>query len=95
MRLHEQGRGKKLVGTWQEINNHKGALIFKSDYNGEAYWPDEAGAQQGSAMKWQILKGQNKVSVITPPGPVIFDIKGNRLIAPNGVVLVKVKQAEG
>lgn len=82
---------KQLVGTWQEINNPKGALIFNSDHNGHAYWPDETGAQQGSAMRWQLVKNQNKVSVITPPGPVDFEIRDNRLVSPNGVVLTKVK----
>jgi len=82
---------KKVVGKWQEVNNPKGSLLFNSDHSGHAYWPDEKGAQQESAMRWQLLKNENKVSVITPPGPVIFEIKGNRLVAPNGVVLNKVK----
>ena len=82
---------KKIVGKWQEVNNPKGALLFKSDHSGQAFWPDESGAQQGSAMNWEILKNENKVSVITPPGPVNFTIQGDRLIAPNGVILTKVK----
>lgn len=82
---------KKLLGRWQETSNPKGALIFASDHSGRAYWPDEAGAQQGSAMKWELLKGGDRVAVITPPGPVYFEIKADKLVAPNGVVLTKVK----
>jgi hypothetical protein len=80
-----------LVGTWQEINNPKGKLVFRSDHTGLAYWPDQAGNQEASEMKWQLLKGGSKVSVITPPGPVDFEIKPDRLIAPNGVILHRVK----
>jgi len=82
---------KKVVGKWQEINNPKGSLLFNRDHSGQAFWPDEKGAQQGSAMRWQLLKNENKVSVITPPGPVIFEIKGDQLVAPNGVILTKIK----
>jgi hypothetical protein len=82
---------KRIIGTWQEVNNPKGALIFKSDHNGQAYWPDENGAQQASDMKWELIENGAKVSVITPPGPVIFEIKDNRLIAPNGVVLTRLR----
>jgi hypothetical protein len=82
---------KKLVGRWQEKGNPKGMLEFSKDHTGRAFWPGDSGEQQGSAMKWQILKGENKVSVITPPGPVNFEIKTDRLVAPNGVVLFKVK----
>lgn len=82
---------KKLVGKWQELNNPKGVLIFFRGHKGEAYWPDEGGAQQMSTMRWEMVKKENKVSVITPPGPVVFEIKDNRLLAPNGVILTKVK----
>jgi len=82
---------KIIVGKWQEVNNPKGALLFNSDHSGQAYWPDEKGAQQSSEMKWQLLKNENKVSVITPPGPVIFEVKGNQLVAPNGVLLTRIK----
>jgi hypothetical protein len=82
---------KKVVGTWQENGNPKGRLEFFSDHNGRAYWPGDSGEQQSSPMKWQILKGENKVSVITPPGPVNFEIKPDLLVAPNGVELTKVK----
>ena len=82
---------KKLVGKWQETGNPKGMLVFNSDHTGLAYWPGDSGEQQGSVMKWQILKGENKVSVITPPGPVNFEIKPDRLISPNGLMLTKVK----
>ena len=81
---------KQLVGKWQEKGNPNGVLEFSSDHTGLAYWP-VSGGQQMSVMKWQILKGENKVSVITPPGPVNFEIKPDRLVAPNGVVLSKVK----
>lgn len=82
---------KRLVGRWQETGNSKGALEFFSDHTGRAYWPDEAGRQQAEAMKWGVLKGKNMVSVITPPGPVNFEIKPDRLLAPNGAVLTKLK----
>jgi hypothetical protein len=82
---------KKIVGTWQEINNPKGKLEFHSDHTGLAYWPDQSARQESSDMKWKILDGGNKVSVITPPGPVDFEIKPDRLVAPNGVVLTKIK----
>lgn len=82
---------KKLVGKWQETTNPKGALEFYRNHTGLAFWPGDKGEQQSSAMKWVILKGENKVSVITPPGPVNFEIKSDRLVSPNGVVLVKVK----
>jgi hypothetical protein len=82
---------KKIVGKWQEVNNPKGTLIFDSDHKGQAFWPGDKGEQQGSPMTWKYLKDENKVSVITPPGPVNFEIKGDRLIAPNGLVLTKVQ----
>jgi hypothetical protein len=82
---------KKLVGVWQDVNNPKGRLEFSSNHTGQAYWPGATGEQQSSAMKWKLLKKENKVSVITPPGPVDFEIKPDRLLAPNGVVLYKVK----
>jgi hypothetical protein len=82
---------KKIVGTWQDINNPKGKLEFRSDHTGLAYWPDQSGKQETSEMKWKILKGENRVSVITPPGPVNFEIRSDRLVAPNGVVLNRVK----
>jgi hypothetical protein len=82
---------KKLVGKWQEKGNPKGSLEFSGNHTGRAYWPGDSGEQQSSPMKWAILKGENKVSVITPPGPVNFEIKSDRLVAPNGVVLTKVK----
>ena len=82
---------KKIVGIWQETGNPKGRLEFSSDHSGRAFWPGDSGEQQSSPMKWKILKGENKVSVITPPGPVDFEIKPDRLVAPNGVVLSKVK----
>lgn len=82
---------KRLVGRWQEIGNPKGMLEFFSDHTGRAYWPDEAGRQNGEAMKWVIIEAGSKVSIITPPGPVNFDIKPDRLVAPNGVILTKVK----
>ncbi len=66
-------------------------LEFSSDHTGRAFWPNEVGKQESSAMKWQVLKGESRVAVITPPGPVIFEIKSDRLVAPNGVVLTKVK----
>jgi len=82
---------RKLVGTWQESNNPMGLLLFRADHTGRAYWPSEAGRQESEEMRWEILKGEDKVSVITPPGPVYFEIKGDRLVSPNGVVLKKVK----
>lgn len=82
---------KKIVGTWQELNNPKGKLEFRSDHSGFAYWPDQSGRQEHSAMNWKVLKGENKVSVITPPGPVDFTIMDDRLIAPNGVILTRIK----
>jgi len=82
---------KKIVGRWQEKGNPKGRMEFFSDHTGRAYWPGESREQQSSPMKWQIIKGENKVSVITPPGPVNFEIKKDRLVAPNGVELTKVK----
>jgi hypothetical protein len=82
---------KKIVGRWQEINNPKGRLEFFSDHSGRAFWPGDSGEQQSSPMKWKLLRGENKVSVITPPGPVDFEIKPDQLVAPNGVVLTRVK----
>lgn len=82
---------KKLVGVWQETANPMGVLEFRSDHTGRAYWPGDSGKQEISEMKWVILKKENKVSVITPPGPVNFEIKPDRLVSPNGVVLIKVK----
>jgi hypothetical protein len=82
---------KKVVGRWQEQGNPKGRLEFFSDHTGRAYWPNDSGQQEGSPMTWKILKGENRVSVITPPGPVDFEIKSDRLVAPNGVVLSRVK----
>jgi len=82
---------KKLVGRWQETTNPLGTLIFSSDHTGWAYWPNDSGKQERSPMKWEILKGEKMVSVITPPGPVNFEIRPDRLVAPNGVELVKVK----
>jgi hypothetical protein len=82
---------KKLVGRWQETTNPKGALEFYKNHTGRAYWPGESGKQETSAMKWQILAGENKVSVITPPGPVNFEITTNGLVSPNGLLLTKVK----
>jgi len=82
---------KRIVGTWQELNNPKGKLVFRNDHTGLAYWPDQAGKQESSEMQWRILKGENRVSVITPPGPVNFEIKPDQLVAPNGTILKKVK----
>lgn len=82
---------KKIVGTWQEINNPKGKLEFRSDHTGLAFWPDQTGKQESSEMKWELLDSGNRVSVITPPGPVNFEVKPDRLLAPNGVILTKVK----
>ena len=82
---------KKLVGTWQETGNPLGVLIFRKDHTGRAFWPNAAGKQESEEMKWILLKRENKVSVITPPGPVNFDIKPDRLVSPNGVVLTKIK----
>jgi len=82
---------KKLVGTWQETSNPLGVLIFRKDHTGRAFWPNEAGKQESDEMKWVLLKGENKVSVITSPGPVNFDIKEDSLVSPNGVVLKKMK----
>jgi hypothetical protein len=82
---------KKLIGKWQEINNPMGGLEFRSDHTGNAFWPDESGRQQSSAMKWELIKGESKVSIMTPPGPLIFEIKPDKIIAPNGVALSKVK----
>lgn len=82
---------KKIVGTWQEIGNPKGKLEFRNDHTGLAYWPDQAGKQESSEMKWKILEGENRVSVITPPGPVNFEIRPDQLVAPNGTILKKVK----
>jgi hypothetical protein len=81
---------KNLVGRWKEVGNPKGAMEFFSDHTGRAYWPDEAGRQQSEKMEW-ILKGNHVVSIVTPPGPVNFEIKSDRLVAPNGVVLTKLK----
>lgn len=83
------GREKSIVGVWQEINNPKGRLDFRKDHTGVAYWPDENGKQESSAMKWKLTDGT--VSVITPPGPVDFSLKANQLIAPNGLVLTKIQ----
>lgn len=82
---------KNLVGTWQEANNPKGKLEFRSDHSGRAYWPDEFGRQAGSDMKWELVKGADKVAVITAPGAVNFEIKRDSLVAPNGVVLTRIK----
>jgi hypothetical protein len=82
---------KKIVGKWQEVGNPMGRLVFSKDHTGQAYWPSDKGMQESSAMTWKIMKGENKVSVITPPGPVDFEIKPDKLVAPNGVVLTKVK----
>ena len=81
----------ELIGRWQEVGNPMGALEFSKDHTGRAYWPDAKGQQQIESMRWTILKGENKVSVITPPGPVNFTIKNDRLVAPNGAELTKVK----
>lgn len=86
-----ENQEKNLVGRWQETANPLGVLVFHNDHTGMAYWPNEAGKQESSPMQWTILKGGNKVSVITPPGPVDFEIKPDRLVSPNGVVLVKAK----
>ncbi|NVN97898.1 MAG: hypothetical protein HXX17_01150 [Geobacteraceae bacterium] len=83
---------KSIIGTWQELNNPLGKLEFNKDHSGIAYWPNEVGVQESSVMKWKVLKKENMVSVITPPGPVNFTIKQDRLISPNGVVLIKVKE---
>lgn len=82
---------RNLVGTWQETKNAMGLLVFRADHTGRAYWPNEAGRQESEEMRWEILKGENKVSVITPPGPVLFEISPDSLVSPNGVVLKKVK----
>lgn len=82
---------KNIIGTWQELNNPKGRLEFRKDHTGLAFWPGDTGSQESSEMRWVILKKENMVSVITPPGPVNFTIKSNNLIAPNGVVLTKIK----
>jgi len=82
---------RKLVGTWQEKNNPMGLLVFRADHTGRAYWPSEAGRQASEEMRWEVIKGENKVSVITPPGPVHFEIKSDSLVSPNGVVLNKIK----
>lgn len=82
---------RKLVGTWQEKNNPMGLLVFRADHTGRAYWPSTTGRQESEEMRWEILKGENKVSVITPPGPVHFEIKSDSLVSPNGVVLNKIK----
>jgi len=82
---------KNLLGTWQETKNPKGALVFRRDHTGFAYWPDDSGKQASSEMKWEILKGANKVAVITSPGAVNFEITRDSLVAPNGVVLTRLK----
>jgi len=82
---------QNLVGTWQETGNPLGVLIFRKDHTGRAFWPNANGKQESEEMKWILLKRDNKVSVITPPGPVNFDIKKDRLVSPNGVVLTKMK----
>jgi hypothetical protein len=81
---------RKIVGTWQETNNPKGLLEFRSDHTGLAYSPDQTGKQDSSEIKWQILKGEQKLSVITPSGPVNFEIKPDQLVAPNGIILKKI-----
>ena len=81
---------KKLLGKWQETTNPMGVLEFRSDHTGRAYWPGKSGKQERSEMTWVVLDKENKVSVITPPGPVNFEIESNRLVAPNGVELTKV-----
>lgn len=86
-----ENQDKKLVGWWQESGNPMGKLEFRGDHTGRAYWPNEQGKQEIEEMKWRIITEQNKVSVVTPPGPVNFDIKNDRLVSPNGVVLFKVK----
>jgi hypothetical protein len=82
---------EQLVGKWRETANPLGMLVFNSDHTGRAYWPDNNGKQVSEEMKWVVLKGENRVSVITAPGPVNFDIKTDQLVSPNGVILVKVK----
>lgn len=82
---------KKLVGTWQETTNPLGVIVFRENHTGRAFWPNTSGRQESEEMTWVILKGENRVSVITPPGPVNFDIKEDRLVSPNGVVLKKLK----
>lgn len=81
---------KKIVGKWQELHNPKGALHFNKDHSGHAYWPDEVGGQQDAAMTWSYQPKENTVTVVTPPGPVVFQFKGDRLLAPNGVELTKL-----
>lgn len=83
---------KAIIGTWQELNNPMGKLEFRKDHSGFAYWPNEAGIQERSEMNWKILKQEGMVSVITPPGPVNFSIRPDRLISPNGVVLTRIKE---
>jgi hypothetical protein len=80
---------KKLLGRWVEVGNPKGALVFSANHSGRAFWPDEKGQQQSEEMKWEILEGGKKVSVITQPGPVYFEIRPDSLVAPNGVLLKK------
>lgn len=82
---------KKVVGTWQELNNPQGRLVFRSDHTGLAYWPGQSGKQEMSEMSWRMLKDESRVSVITAPGPVDFEIRSDQLVAPNGAILDKVK----
>lgn len=82
---------KKLVGRWQETENPMGVIVFLSNHKGDAYWPGDNGKQESSPMTWAIVSGQRMVTVMTPPGPINFQIKSDRLVAPNGVELTKVQ----
>jgi len=81
---------RDLLGKWQETKNDNGVLIFLADHKGRAYWPAGTSGQDSSPMTWSIEKGGNKVTTVTPEGPVIFTLKDDRLIAPNGLELKKV-----
>jgi hypothetical protein len=82
---------RQLEGTWQETANPLGVLEFKSNRTGRAFWPDERGRQVGEAMTWSLNDRGDRVTVTTPPGPVIFEVHPDRLVSPNGLILRKVK----
>ncbi len=86
-----ENKDKKIVGSWQEVGDPLGRLEFRNDHTGRAFWPNEQRRQESEAMKWVLVNDGTMVSVMTPPGAVNFTIKDDRLVSPNGVVLVKVK----
>lgn len=75
------------MGKWRETKDPRGVLIFLADHKGRAYWPDGPTGQDSSPMTWSLEA--DKVTTVTPQGPVVFIIKSDRLVAPNGLELKK------